>query len=88
MGEFNLGVTPENAISRPKPGQILFYPAAISETEILIPYGETRFCSSAGELAGNRLLTITDGLDELAQLGKSTLWTGSCDIRFDEADSL
>jgi Protein of unknown function (DUF3830) len=88
LGAFNLGVAPENAISRPKPGQILFYPADISETEILIPYGETRFCSSAGELAGNRLLTITEGLDGLAQLGKSTLWTGSCDIRFEDAVSL
>ena len=88
LGKFNLGVAAENAISRPQPGQILFYPAAISETEILIPYGETRFCSSAGELAGNRILTITEGLDDLARLGKSTLWTGSCDIRIDDEDSL
>jgi hypothetical protein len=88
LGKFNLGVAAENAISRPQPGQILFYPAAISETEILIPYGETRFCSSAGELAGNRILTITEGLDALARLGKSTLWTGSCDIRIDDEDSL
>jgi len=78
--------SPENAISRPKPGQILFYSADISETEILMPYGETRFCSSAGELAGNRILTITEGLDDLAPLGKSTLWGGSCGIRFDAAD--
>jgi hypothetical protein len=86
LGTLNLGITPENAISRPKPGQILFYSADISETEILIPYGETRFGSSAGELAGNRILTIAEGLDELALLGKGTLWNGSCDIRFDAAD--
>jgi hypothetical protein len=41
-----------------------------------------------GELAGNPLLTITESLDELVLLGKSTLWKGSCDIRFDAADSL
>lgn len=86
LGTLDLGITPENAISRPEPGQILFYSADISETEISIPYGQTRFCSSAGELAGNRILTITEGLDDLARLGKSTLWNGSCDIRFDNAD--
>ena len=83
LGSLNLGVSQENPTSRPKPGQILFYSADISETEILIPYGETRFCSSAGDLAGNRMLSITEGLDELAQLGKNTLWNGSCDIRFE-----
>jgi len=31
-------------------------------------------------------LTIAEGLDELALLGKGTLWNGSCDIRFDAAD--
>ena len=87
LGALNLGLVPENATSRLKPGQILFYSANISETEILIPYGETRFCSSAGELAGNRLLTITEGLDELARLGKSTLWNGSCEILFEAAKS-
>jgi Protein of unknown function (DUF3830) len=85
LDTLDLGVAPENPTSRPKPGQILFYSADISETEILIPYGETRFCSSAGELAGNRMLTIVDGLDQLAQLGKNTLWSGSSDVRFEVA---
>lgn len=86
MGNLELGITPESPISHPEPGQILFYSAGISETEILIPYGETRFCSSAGALAGNRILTITDNLNELALLGKSILWNGSCDICFEVAD--
>lgn len=84
LGEFDLGVEPENPVSRPLPGQLLFYPAAISETEILVPYGVARFSSVAGDLAGNRLLTIVDGLEQLAQIGKDILWKGSREIRFRE----
>ncbi len=87
LGAFDLGVAAENATSRPKPGQLLFYPTGISETEILIPYGAARFDSVAGELAGNRFLTITDDLERLAQAGKDILWNGSRDIRFEEAKS-
>ena len=82
LGEFDLGVGPENPTSRPLAGQLLFYPGSISETEILVPYGVTRFASVAGELAGNRLLTITDGLDELARVGKDILWNGSRAVCF------
>lgn len=39
LGDFKLGVGPENAVAEPKPGQILFYPGGISETEILLPTG-------------------------------------------------
>jgi hypothetical protein len=84
LGEFDLGVEPENPVSRPLPGQLLFYPTGISETEILVPYGAARFSSVAGELAGNRLLTIVDGLEQLAQIGKDILWNGSREIRFRE----
>jgi hypothetical protein len=83
LGEFDLAVGPERPVSRPERGQILFYPAGISETEILIPYGTARFNSVAGELAGNHFLTITQGLDRLARLGKDILWHGSRDIRFE-----
>jgi hypothetical protein len=84
LGEFDLGVEPENPVSRPLPGQLLFYPTGISETEILVPLGAARFSSVAGELAGNRLLTIEDGLERLAQIGKDILWKGSREIRFRE----
>jgi hypothetical protein len=87
LGTFDLGVPPEHATSRPEPGQILFYSADLSETEVLIPYGAARFSSIAGELAGNRILTITQGLDRLAQLGKDILWNGSREIRFEETKS-
>lgn len=85
LGTFDLGVAAENAISQPEPGQLLFYPGGISETEILLPYGAARFSSVAGTLAGNRLLTITDDLDQLARLGRDILWNGSRDIRFEAA---
>jgi hypothetical protein len=87
LGAFDLGVAAENATSRPGAGQLLFYPAGISETEILIPYGVARFNSIAGELTGNRFLTITDDLERLAQLGKDILWNGSREIRFEQAKS-
>ena len=85
LGTFDLDVGPENPISQPKPGQILFYPAGVSETEILVPYGSARFNSVAGELAGNHFLTIVDGLDRLERLGRDILWHGSRDIRFEAA---
>lgn len=83
LGQFDLGVGAENAINQPEPGQLLFYPGGLSETEILLPYGTTRFNSVAGTLVGNRFLTITDNLDELARLGRDILWNGSRDIRFE-----
>jgi Protein of unknown function (DUF3830) len=39
----DLKVPLENPTGRPAPGQVLFYPAGISETEILLPYGAARF---------------------------------------------
>lgn len=85
LGTFDLGVAAENATSRPEPGQLLFYPGGISETEILLPYGPARFSSVAGTLSGNRFLTITNDLERLAQLGKDILWNGSRDILFEVA---
>ena len=85
LGAFDLNVPLENPTSRPTPGQLLFYPAGISETEILVPYGATRFCSAAGEIAGSHFLTITDDLDRLAQIGNDILWNGRRDISFKTA---
>lgn len=82
LGDFQLGVEPENLTARPAPGQLLFYPGGISETEILVPYGAARFLSVAGELAGNRFLTVTEGLNELAKIGRDILWNGSRQIVF------
>jgi len=83
LGEFRLGVEPENAITHPAPGQLLFYPGGISETEILFPYGEAAFACKHGPLAGTPFLTIVEGAEQLGALGKLTLWEGAQDIAFD-----
>ena len=85
LGDLDLGLGPENATSYPAPGQILFYPGGISETEILLGYGAARFASKAGQLAGNHFLTIVDGLDRLRPLGELTLWQGAQPIVFERA---
>jgi hypothetical protein len=87
LGERNFGVPPENEMSDPAPGELLLYPAGISETEILFPYGETRFASKAGLLAGNHFVTIVDGKDQLKELGRRVLWEGAQDIRFETVSS-
>ncbi len=72
----------ENATSHPAPGHIIVYPGGVSETEILIAYGPTAFASKAGPLAGNHVLTIREGLDRLAVIGRSVLWDGAKPISF------
>ena len=83
LGELDLGLSHENATTYPAPGQILLYPGGLSETEFLIAYGSVNFASKLGQLAGNHFLTITEGLDRLAALGKMVLWQGAQDIRFE-----
>lgn len=83
LGSYQFGVELENATSTPAPGHILLYPGGISETEILFPYGQCSFASKAGPLAGNHFLTITEGREQLAELGRRVLWEGAQDIVFD-----
>jgi hypothetical protein len=82
LGALDPGIGCENATSYPAPGQILLYPGGISETEILLAYGASRFASKAGQLAGNPFLTIVDGLENLRPLGELTLWHGAQEIEF------
>jgi hypothetical protein len=77
LGDLALGVPGENATCYPSPGQILFYPGGISETEILIPYGPTSFASKAGPLAGNHFITVVTGVEHLTSLGRAALWHGA-----------
>ena len=84
LGDFKLDVACENATSYPSPGEILFYPGGFSETEILLPYGPTRFASKLGQLAGNHFLTVTHGREHLKSLGGKVLWEGAQDIIFEE----
>ena len=41
-----------------------------------------RFASKVGQLAGNHFITITSNLEDVAKLGKMTLWQGAQNIRF------
>lgn len=84
LGDLQVGIPPENATVYPSPGEILLYPGGVSETELLIPYGPTRFASKAGVLAGNHFLTVTSGAENLPKLGRLTLWRGAQPIRIDE----
>ena len=86
LGDFELGVNYENHTSYPGPGQILFYPGGFSETEILFPYGGTRFASKLGQLAGNHFLTIVSGNEQLKELGRLVLWEGAQDIVFEHME--
>ena len=84
LGDFDLGVGYENHTSHPSRGDILFYPGGFSETEILFPYGSACFASMLGLLAGNHFLTIVEGHEYLAELGRTVLWQGAQDIVFED----
>jgi len=82
LGGFQIGVGPENSTSTPTPGELLWYPGGISETELLFPYGEVSFACRAGPLAGNHFMTIVDGVEQLPGVGRRVLYHGAHDIRF------
>jgi hypothetical protein len=87
LGDLAIAVPVENATSYPSPGQVILYPGGVSETEILIAYGATRFASKAGQLAGNHFLTIVSGGEQLRALGVAALWKGAQPIVIDRAQS-
>ena len=84
LGDMQTNLDFENHTSHPAPGEILLYPGGYSETEILFPYGGTCFASIVGQLAGNHFLTVTEGADQLRELGRLVLWEGAQDVVFDE----
>ncbi len=86
LGDLDVGIGYENHTSHPSPGEILLYPGGISETEILFPYGATMFASKLGQLAGNHFLTITEGREQLREVGRRVLWEGAHDIVFELVD--
>ena len=85
LGESDLGVPAENQTSYPAPGQMILYPGGISETEILLAYGGVHFASKVGQLAGNHFISITSSFEDLAKLGKMTLWEGAQPIKIEAA---
>ena len=82
MGDLDAGIGPENATRYPNPGEIIFFPGGISETELLIAYGYVAFASKAGALAGNHFATIVEGNENLRELGRRCLWEGAQEISF------
>ena len=85
LGDTDLGLPYEKHTSHPAPGQFIFYPGGISETEILLAYGGVDFSSKMGQLAGNHFITLTSGHENLMDLGNLVLWEGAKDIRFELA---
>lgn len=83
LGDMDFGVGLENNTCYPAPGHVILYPGGVSETEILIAYGGVSFASKAGPLSGNHFITLTEGLEHLATLGRRTLWQGAQSARFD-----
>lgn len=70
----------ENATCHPSAGELLLFIGGASEPELLIPYGNARFSSTAGDLPGNHFATIVDGYENLSALGEKVLWEGAQDI--------
>jgi hypothetical protein len=77
FGEDFLDLEAENATSHPAPGQVIVYPGGISECEILLAYGSVDFSSKVGQLWGNHFLTLTEGLEQLPEVGLRVLWQGA-----------
>jgi hypothetical protein len=83
LGDFQFGAGFENHTCHPSRGDILLYPGGHSETELLFAYGSSSFASRMGALAGNHLLTITEGQEQFEEMGRTVLWKGAQDIRFE-----
>ncbi len=74
----------EHATFEPKAGDVLLYAGDLSEPEILIPYGTSRFASKAGLLEGNPVLTFDDSLSVLQELGRRALSSGTMPLRIEK----
>ncbi len=86
MGNVHLDIPAENASAYPAPGELLLYPGGISEVEILVPYGKTIFACRDGQLEGNHFMTMTSGLENLAELGRRVLRQGEQHLRIDRSN--
>lgn len=80
-------LSPENATGYPSPGHVLLFGGELSEPELLVVYGPTRFASKAGPLAGNPVLIIENRLARLVELGRRILWGGAVTVRIERLAS-
>lgn len=85
FGDLQTGVGYENHTSHPAPGELLLYTGALSECEILFPYGACMFSSKLGQLAGNHFASLVTGAEQLPELGRRALWDGAQEIEISEA---
>ena len=84
FGDMDLGVGYENHTSHPAPGDVIIYTGSLSECEILIAYGAVLFSSKLGQLAGNHFATISEGREQLREMGRRVLWEGAQEILIEE----
>jgi hypothetical protein len=84
FGDLDVGVGYENHTSHPAPGEVIIYTGNLSECEILIAYGAVLFSSKLGQLAGNHFATISDGREQLKEMGRRVLWQGAQEISIEE----
>ncbi|CAN5601261.1 DUF3830 family protein [soil metagenome] len=84
FGDLDTGVGFENHTSHPAPGDVIIYTGSLSECEILIAYGGVSFSSKVGQLAGNHFATITQGREQLREMGRRVLWEGAQEIVIEE----
>ncbi|MGL5116367.1 MAG: DUF3830 family protein [Beijerinckiaceae bacterium] len=83
LGDLDFGVGYENNTCYPAAGQFILYPGGVSETEILLAYGNVNFASKAGQLSGNHFLTIIEGQERIYELGRTVLYKGMQKILID-----
>jgi hypothetical protein len=84
FGDLDTGAGFENHTSHPAPGDVIIYTGSLSECEILIAYGGVSFSSKVGQLAGNHFATITQGHEQLREMGRRVLWEGAQEIVIEE----
>ena len=88
LGDLDLGVEFENHTSHGSRGDLLLYPGGLSETEFLFVYGSSCFAAKVGQLAGNHIMSLVEGHENLEAFGKLCLWEGAQDILFSLADEM
>jgi Protein of unknown function (DUF3830) len=76
----------ENHTSYLSRGEMLYYPGSIHGNGIMIAYGASVFNSKVGLLAGNHFASITDDLDQLAEVGMKLLREGAKPVRITQAE--
>ena len=83
MGQVRYSIKTERHKHAPFPGELLFYSGSESETEILVPYGQTRFGCARGPLYGNHFATIVDSDELLRKVAELTWGAGTQEIAID-----